>query len=207
MLTTRPLRARQRASWMHAARPPGSFRGLGRPRAAAGRQRSCLGSSRSRRRVPRPCARERAVYPAAQEAVRLPGASSAPGGAAVGEVAGLPRGRVDGGRPGQANEPREGAEAGGRAMATGCAAMATGRAPPPLAGLAWPRGRPSPASRHPTQQPPLPTLPRRKAALENCAGSEGSLPCPPQCEWAFGLSDQRAPAPLGPALWVRCRHS
>lgn len=148
-----------------------------------------------RRRVPRPCARPRAVSPAAPEPARLPGASSAPGGAAVGEVAGLPRGCADGGRPGQANEPREGAEAGGPAMATGCA-------PPPLQD--WPRGRPSPAARRPRRRrralhrellPCLPPAPPQSCP-ESRARSGGLSLAHPQCEWTCGLSDQRAPAPL-----------
>lgn len=149
--------------------------------------------------VPRLCARQRAGYPAPHEAARLPGVSSAPGGAAVGEVAGLPRGRVDGGRPGPANEPREGAEAGGPAVATGCA-------PPPLQLQDWPGPAVTAAWLYPGS--PLPTPAPPQSCPENGAGSEGSLPCPPQREWTCGLSDQRAPAPLGrPAVWVPCSYS
>lgn len=116
-----------------------------------------------------------------------------------------PRGRVDGGRPGQANEPREGAEAGGPALATGCAPP-----PPPLQDWPGPAAAllPPPGARRPgfTQGAPSPPCPAAKLPSRTALGRRG-LPCPPSASGPAGLSDQRTPAPSPPAVWVRCGYS
>lgn len=164
MAPPRPPRARPRARWIQAARPAGSFRGLGRPRAAAGRQRSCLGSSRPRRRSrgsalasalatrrptrppASPGSRQRLAEPLSAKSPGSPGPVSTAAGPAP--LTSPARARRLEARPWQP---------GARRRRRRCR---TGLAP-----------RPQPPGF--TQGAPSPALPRRKAALRTALGRRG----------------------------------